>query len=49
MVEGITIGLDIAKNVSQAHSADAACHQVFSRRIAREKVLDSAVISRSAL
>ena len=40
MTEVTTIGLDIAKNVFQAHGADAAGHQVFSRRIARGKVLE---------
>ena len=40
MAEVITIGLDIAKNVFQAHGADAGVHQVFSRRIARVKVLE---------
>jgi transposase len=39
MAEVVTIGLDIAKNVFQAHGADAGGHQVFSRRIARGKVL----------
>ena len=39
MTEVITIGLDIAKNVFQAHGADAGGHQIFSRRIARGKVL----------
>lgn len=40
MAEVITIGLDIAKNVFQAHGADAVGRQVFSQRIARSKVLD---------
>lgn len=40
MAEVITIGLDIAKNVFQAHGAAAGGHQVFSRRIARGKVLE---------
>ena len=39
MVEVTTIGLDIAKNAFQAHGAEAAGRQVFSRRIARGKVL----------
>jgi len=34
------IGLDIAKNVFQAHGVDAEGHQLFSRRITRGKVLD---------
>jgi len=44
----ITIGLDIAKNVFQAHGADAADRQVFSQRIARGKVLDFSPGNRSA-
>lgn len=40
MEEVSTIGLDIAKNVFQAHGADAAGHQLFSRRITRGKVLE---------
>lgn len=40
MGEVITIGLDIAKSVFHAHGADAAGRQVFSRRIARGKVLE---------
>ena len=40
MVEVTMIGLDIAKNAFQAHSADAAGRHVFSRRIARGKVLE---------
>jgi transposase len=40
LAEVITIGLDIAKNVFQAHGSDAGGHQVFSRRIARGKVLE---------
>jgi transposase len=38
-----TIGLDIAKTVFQAHGADAAGHQLFSRRITRAKLLEGAV------
>jgi transposase len=38
--EVITIGLDIAKAVFHAHGADEAGRQVFSRRIARGKVLE---------
>jgi hypothetical protein len=30
-----TIGMDIAKTAFQAHGADAAGHQLFSRRISR--------------
>ena len=40
MGEVITIGLDIAKNVFQAHGADSAGRQLFSRRLARAKVLE---------
>lgn len=39
MAEVITIWLDIAKNVFEAHGADAAGHQICSQRIARGKVL----------
>jgi transposase len=35
-----TIGLDIAKNVFHAHGADAGGQQLFSRRIARGKVIE---------
>jgi len=35
-----TIGLDIAKHVFHAHGADGSGRQVFSRRIARRKVLE---------
>ena len=49
MADVIMIGLDIAKNVFQAHGADAGGHQVFSRRIARGKVLDFSLSCRSAL
>lgn len=40
MSEVSTIGLDIAKNVFQAHGADARGQQLFSRRITRGKVLE---------
>ena len=39
MNEVSIIGLDIAKNVFQAHGADASGRQVFSRRITRRNVL----------
>ncbi len=39
MSEVTVIGLDIAKNVFQAHGADARGQQLFSRRIPRGKVL----------
>lgn len=40
MNEVHTIGLDIAKNVFQAHGADAEGRQLFSLRITRRKVLE---------
>ena len=40
MSEVSTIGLDIAKNVFQAHGADASGQAVFSRRITRGKLLE---------
>lgn len=40
MSEVAVIGLDIAKNVFQAHGADARGRQLFSRRITRGKVLE---------
>ena len=40
MDEDCTIGLDIAKNVFQAHGADASGRQLFSRRLTRGKVLE---------
>lgn len=40
MSQVTTIGLDIAKNVFQAHGADAAGRQIFSRRVSRNKVLE---------
>ena len=40
MSEVSTIGLDIAKNVFQAHGADARGRQLFNRRIARGKVIE---------
>ena len=40
MSEVTVIGLDIAKNVFQAHGADARGQQLFSRRITRGKVLE---------
>ena len=35
-----TIGLDIVKSVFQAHGADAAGRQLFSKRITRGKLLE---------
>jgi hypothetical protein len=35
-----TIGLDIAKSVFQAHGADAAGRELFSKRITRAKLLE---------
>ena len=40
MEEVSTIGLDIAKTVFQAHGADAAGRQLFSKRITRAKLLE---------
>ena len=40
MSEVTTIGLDIEKNVFQAHGAEAGGHQLFSRRIPRGKVIE---------
>ena len=40
MEEVITIGLDIAKSVFQAHGADAVGRPLFSRRITRGKLLE---------
>jgi transposase len=40
VTEVTTIGLDIAKNVFQAHGADAVGGQLFSRRITRGKLLE---------
>ena len=40
MTEVSIIGLDIAKNVFQAHGADAQGKTVFSRRITRAKLLE---------
>lgn len=40
MEEVSTIGLDIAKSVFQAHGADAAGRQLFSKRITRVKLLE---------
>lgn len=39
MEEVSTIGLDIAKSVFQAHGADAAGRQLFTKRLTRAKVL----------
>jgi transposase len=36
----ITIGLDIAKHVFQAHGADAAGHALFRKRLTRAKLLE---------
>lgn len=40
MSEVSIIGLDIAKHVFHAHGSDARGHQVFTRKIARGKLLD---------
>lgn len=39
MEQAITIGLDIAKHVFQAHGADAAGHALFRKRLTRTKLL----------
>ncbi|MHC2585051.1 transposase [Bradyrhizobium diazoefficiens] len=39
-MEVSTIGLDLAKNVFQAHGADAAGATVFRKRLRRHKVLE---------
>jgi len=39
MKQAITIGLDIAKHVFQAHGADAAGHVLFRKRLTRAKLL----------
>jgi transposase len=39
MAQATTIGLDIAKQVFQAHGADAAGHMVFRKRLTRTKLL----------
>ncbi len=40
MGQASTIGLDIAKQVFQAHGADASGRVVFRKRLARAKVLE---------
>ena len=39
MEQTITIGLDIAKYIFQAHGADAAGHVLFRKRLTRAKLL----------
>ena len=39
MEQAVTIGLDIAKHVFQAHGADAAGHVLFRKRVTRAKVI----------
>jgi transposase len=39
-MEAVTIGLDIAKSVFQAHGVDAAGEVVFRRRLTRSRLLD---------
>lgn len=39
MGQASTIGLDIAKRVSQAHGADVSGHAVFRKRLVRAKLL----------
>ena len=40
MSEIITVGLDLAKNVFQAHGADASGRAVLRRKLRRDQVLD---------
>ena len=39
MSEIITVGLDLAKNVFQAHGADAAGRAIFRKKLRRDQVL----------
>jgi len=39
MSEIITVGLDLAKNVHQAHGADAAGRAVLRKKLRRDQVL----------
>ena len=39
MVEITTVGLDLAKNVFQAHGADASGRAVFRKKLRRDQVL----------
>lgn len=39
MSEIITVGLDLAKNVFQAHGADASGRVVFRKKLTRDQVL----------
>jgi transposase len=39
MGQAITIGLDIAKHVFQAHGTDAAGHVLFRKRLTRARLL----------
>ena len=48
MSQVITIGLDIAKNVFQAHGADERGAMVFSRKLTRGKLLDFSPVSQHA-
>ena len=48
MSEVSTIGLDIAKNVFQAHGADAAGEVVFRKRLRRDQMLGFAPASPAA-
>ena len=41
MEQAITIGLDIAKHVFQAHGADAAGHVLFRKRLSGRSCLGS--------
>ena len=39
MAEIVTVGLDLAKNVFQAHGADASGHAVLRKKLRRDQVL----------
>ena len=39
MEQAVTIGLDLAKHVFQAHGADVAGHVLFRRRLTRARLL----------
>jgi transposase len=40
MSEIITVGLDLAKNVFQAHGADTTCKAVLRKKLRRHQVLE---------
>lgn len=49
MEQIITIGLDIAKHVFQAHGMDAVGHVLFRKRLRREKYNVSGKFNKHAL